>query len=168
VIGLPPATEISVRPAHGGDREFLFVVYASSRRHQLAPLGWDDEAARSFLRAQFEHEDRDWHRHQPGAQCMVVLRGGEPVGRLYVSRSAHEIRVMDLTLLPAHRRQGIATRLLTELLEEAEASRRTVRLHADAASPLVGLCRRLGFLPAATRAGTLLLEWTAAAVDSSV
>jgi GNAT superfamily N-acetyltransferase len=162
VIGpAAPPSEITLRPAQDDDRSFLFDLYSSTRRDGLVPLGWDDAAAATFLRAQFEHEDRDWHLHQPGAECLVVLRCGERVGRLYLAGSAQEIRVMDLTLLPAHQRQGIGTALITALLDEARATRRTVRLHVDRASPLVELCRRLGFLPAATRGGTWLMEWTA-------
>jgi GNAT superfamily N-acetyltransferase len=156
-----PPTGVTVRAAGAEDRAFLFRVYASRRREELLPLGWDEAATQAFLRTQFDHEDRDWHLHRPGAECMVVLRGGMPVGRLYVSRSAHEIRVMDLTLLPEHRRQGIGSSLLDSLLGEARATRRTVRMNVVRSSPMVELCRKLGFLPAATRGGQWLMEWTA-------
>lgn len=155
--------EVELRPAVEADRDFLFELYASMRRAELQPLGWDQAATEGFLRAQYEHEERDWHLHQPGAECMVVERGGRAVGRLYVARSAQEIRIMDLTLLPAHRSQGIATALIGGLLHEAQVTRRTVRLHVGRSSRLAELCRGLGFLPAATRGGTLLMEWTAEA-----
>lgn len=156
----PPAG-ITLLPARPQDRAFLFRVYASTRRDELLPLGWDDDATYSFLHAQFDHEDRDWNLHQPGAECLVVVRDSVPVGRLYLARSEHEIRVMDLTILPEHRRQGIGRRLIHALLDEARATRRTVRLNLSRSSPMVELCRRLGFLPAATRGGTWLMEWTA-------
>jgi GNAT superfamily N-acetyltransferase len=156
----PPAG-VTLRPAGPDDRPFLFLVYASTRCEELLPLGWDAEATQSFLRTQFEHEDRDWHLHQPGAECMVVLREGRPVGRLYLARSAQEIRVMDLTLLPEHRGQGIGTSLIASLLDEARRTRRTVRMNVGRSSPMGELCRKLGFLPAATRGGTWLMEWTA-------
>jgi GNAT superfamily N-acetyltransferase len=161
---VPATAAVALRPARPEDRPFLFRVYASSRREELRPLGWDDAATSAFLRTQFEHEDRDWHLHQPGAECMVVLRDGAPVGRLYLARSPQEIRVMDLTLLPEHRGQGIGTRLLGALLDEARSTRRTVRMNVGRSSPMVELCRRLGFLPAATRGGQWLMEWTAEVV----
>jgi len=157
----PSVAAVTLRPARPEDRPFLFRVYASTRREELLPLGWDDEATRAFLWAQFEHEDRDWMLHQPGAECMVVLRDGSPVGRLYLARSPQEIRVMDLTLLPEHRGRGIGRRLLGALLDEARSTRRTVRMNVGRASPMVELCRKLGFLPAATRGGQWLMEWTA-------
>lgn len=156
----PPAG-VTLRRARPEDRPFLFRVYASTRREELLPLGWDDDAVQSFLRTQFEHEDRDWNLHRPGAECMVVLRDGLPVGRLYLARSSHEIRVMDLTLLPEHRNQGIGSMLLSALLDEARTTRRTVRLTVGRSSPMVELCRSMGFLPAATHGATWLMEWTA-------
>ena len=62
----PPAG-VTLRRARPEDRPFLFRVYASTRREELLPLGWDDDAVHSFLRTQFEHEDRDWNAHRPGA-----------------------------------------------------------------------------------------------------
>ena len=156
----PHLVHISLRPADGGDDAFLFEVYASSRRETLDPLGWDRPTADAFLRTQFEAEERDWRHHQPGAQCCVVLRDAVPVGRLYLARSEHELRVMDITLLPEHQRQGIGTALLQELLDEATRTRRTVRAHVERTSPAVRLYRRLGFLHAATRGATWLMEWT--------
>jgi ribosomal protein S18 acetylase RimI-like enzyme len=156
----PGLVHISLRPADDGDDAFLFEVYASSRREPLDPLGWDRPTADAFLRTQFEAEERDWRHHQPGAQCCVVLRDGVPAGRLYLARGEHELRVMDITLLPAHQRQGIGTALLQELLDEATRTRRTVRAHVERTSPAVRLYRRLGFLHAATRGATWLMEWT--------
>jgi GNAT superfamily N-acetyltransferase len=154
---------VRLRSAREDDDAFLFEVYASSRREGLAPLGWDDRTAERYLRTQFEAEERDWRQHQPGAQCMVILSDDDPVGRLYLARSAQEIRVMDITVLPEHRGRGIGTALLVGLLDEARHSQRTVRAHVERGSAALRLYRRLGFLHAATRGGSWLMEWTAEA-----
>ncbi len=162
MVGGPRVASASVelRPATDGDDALLFEVYAAGRREPLAPLGWDRATADAFLRTRFEAEERDWEHHQPGAECHVILRDGEPVGRLYLARSEHELRIMDITLLPEHQGQGIGTALLGELLAEAARTRRTVRAHVERSSPAVRLYRRLGFLHAATRGGSWLMEWT--------
>jgi ribosomal protein S18 acetylase RimI-like enzyme len=156
-------TTVDLRPARESDRDFLVAVYASSRRELLAPLGWDEVTTQAFLRAQYEAEERDWQQHQPGAECLVVLRDRRPVGRLFLARNHHEIRVMDISLLPEHRGQGIGTALIDSLLDEARTTQRTVRMHVERTNPVLRLCRRLGFLHAATRGGTWLMEWTAPA-----
>lgn len=159
MLGGPGLVAVELRPAAAADEAFLFEVYASSRREPLIPLGWDRATVDAFLRTQYEAEQRDW-QHHAGAECLVVLRDGEPVGRLYLARGDHELRVMDIALLPAHRGRGIGTALLGELLDEASQTRRTVRAHVERNSPAVRLYRRLGFLPAATRGTTFLMEWT--------
>ena len=85
------------------------------------------------------------------------------MGRLFLARNHHEIRVMDISLLPEHRGQGIGTALIDSLLDEARTTQRTVRMHVERTNPVLRLCRRLGFLHAATRGGTWLMEWTAPA-----
>jgi ribosomal protein S18 acetylase RimI-like enzyme len=157
-----PSPAVSVRPADDDDRPFLFAVFASARREVLAPLGWDERAKQSFLRTQFEAEERDWRRYR-GVQDLVVLRGDQPVGRIALAEDDHEMRILDLTLLPAHRGQGIGSRLLAALLDQARRSHRTVRMHVERSNRALELCRRMGFLHAATRGGTWLMEWTAEA-----
>jgi hypothetical protein len=81
-VGGARLSSIDLRPAGEADGEFLFEVYAASRRDPLSPLGWDRATVDAFLRTQFEAEERDWTHHQAGAQCHVVLRDDLPVGRL--------------------------------------------------------------------------------------
>jgi len=160
MVGGPRLAAVELRPADAADEAFLFEVYAAARREPLGPLGWDRATVDAFLRTQYEAEQRDWQHHHTGAECHVILREGEPVGRLYLARGDHEMRVMDITLLPEWRGQGIGTALIGELLDEARRTRRTVRAHVERTSPAVALYLRLGFLHAATRGTTLLMEWT--------
>ena len=53
------------------------------------------------------------------------------MGRLYVARLADENRVMDIALLPSWRGQGIGTRHLRRLMEEARAVSLPLRIHVE-------------------------------------
>jgi len=160
MVGGPDLASVELRPAEDADAAFLFEVYAASRRDPLAPLGWDSATADGFLRHRFEAEQRDWRNHNAGVESLVVLRDGLPVGGLTLARNAHELRILDLTLLPEHCGRGIGTALIGELLREAARTGQTVRAHVERTTPAVNLFRRLGFLHAATRATTFLMEWT--------
>jgi ribosomal protein S18 acetylase RimI-like enzyme len=119
---------------------------------------WDDAQKGSFLRMQFEAQDR-WYREQmPDASFDVVLVQGERAGRLYVDRREDEIRIVDIALLPEHRGHGIGTRLLRQLLAEADASAMRVTIHVERFNPALRLYERLGFVQAADRGVYLLLE----------
>jgi ribosomal protein S18 acetylase RimI-like enzyme len=134
-----------LRPAEPADRPFLFEVYAGTRWDELAVLPWTDEQKRAFLAGQFEAQDTYYREHYVGASYDVIEVEGRPVGRLYVARWEHEIRIMEIALLPEHRGHGVATSLLRELLEEGERSGKSVSIHVERHNPALRLYERLGF-----------------------
>ena len=70
---------------------------------------------------------------------------GRPIGRLYVHRRESEIGVVDIALLPAYRKQGIGGLLLREILAEAAAASKPVRIYVERFNPAQHLYERLGF-----------------------
>ena len=148
---------LSLREAGADDREFLYRVYASTRVEELAFVGWDAEQVESFLRMQFEAQDRFYREHYVGASFAVVECDGEPAGRLYVARWPEEIRIMDIALLPEFRGRGIGTALLSALIEEAEREGKRVSIHVERYNPARRLYARLGFREAEDRGVYLYL-----------
>jgi ribosomal protein S18 acetylase RimI-like enzyme len=146
-----------LRQAEPGDREFLYRVYASTRAEELAVVPWDDSEKDAFLRAQFDAQDRWYREHYAGASFDVVLIDGEPAGRLYVYRSAAEIRIVDIALLPERRGRGVGTALLRDLLAEADAAGKRVTIHVERFNPALRLYERLGFAVAEDKGVYLLL-----------
>ena len=82
----------------------------------------------------------------PGSEHEAILLDGEPVGRLWVAWPPRECRIVDLTLLPAHRRAGIGSTVAEEVLARADAAGIPVRLSV-ASDNAAGLAfwERLGF-----------------------
>lgn len=87
-------------------------------------------------------------------------RGGARIGRLYLHRSDSEIRVMDIALLPEHRRQGIGEALLRDVLQEARQSGRAVGIHVEKDNLARRLYDRLGFREEADRGIYWFMLWT--------
>lgn len=137
--------EITLRPAAGEDGDFLRQVYASTREDEMAATGWPAEAVRDFLRMQFDLQDKHYRSYYPGADFQVIVCGGEAVGRLYVHRTLREIRIMDIALLKAWRRQGIAAALLRDLIRESEEKQAPLTLHVEFNNPVREYYARLGF-----------------------
>ena len=100
---------ISLRPVAPGDEEFLFAVYASSRGDDLESLGWNSAQIREFLESQYEAHRRVLQSEYRHAEDQVILVNGAAAGRLLVERRDHEIRGVDVALLPEFRNQGIGT-----------------------------------------------------------
>ena len=142
---LGPGPRLSLREAGADDRELLFRVFASTRDEELAAVGWGAEQIESFLRMQFEAQDRFYRENYEGATFAVVECEGESVGRLYLARWPEEVRIMDVALLPEFRRRGIGTALLRSVIEEAEREGKRVSIHVEHNNPARWLYARLGF-----------------------
>jgi ribosomal protein S18 acetylase RimI-like enzyme len=116
------------------------------------------------MRVQWMAQRNGYRMRFPNAEHQLVLVDGRQVGRLWVSREHGELRLVDLSLLPAHRGAGIGTALLRALQEEAALAGKPLRLSVGRDNPARRLYERLGFTPtagsAANTAGPYLtLEW---------
>jgi len=151
---------ITLRPVSPRDRDFLLQVYASTREEELAVVEWKAGAKEAFLRQQFEAQDAYYREHYHPATFDVIEADGEPVGRLYVARWEEEIRIMDVALLPDHRRRGIGTALIRALLDEAAAGGKRLSIHVEKYNPARSLYERLGFAEAADRGVYVLMQAT--------
>ena len=141
------------------DEQFLRAVYASTRAEELARVPWSDEQKRAFTDMQFAAQDADYRRNYPDAQYSIIEMRGVPAGRLYVDRGSKEIRIIDIALLPEHRRAGIGTSLLRALQGESHATGKTLSIHVEKFNPARNLYHRLGFQQIEDKGVYLLLEW---------
>jgi ribosomal protein S18 acetylase RimI-like enzyme len=136
---------ITFRPIGPDDEPFLYRVYASTRTEELALVPWDAAQKEAFLRMQFTAQQRYYQDQFPGASFRIILADARPIGRLYVERRREELHVIDIALLPEHRRAGIGSALLNDLLAEADRAGLPVRLHVERFNPALRLYQRLGF-----------------------
>lgn len=154
-----PDQEISFRPIGDDDLPFLARVYASTRREELAAVPWTEEQKTGFLHSQFEAQHAHYRQHYQGASFDVVLVDDEPAGRLYVDEWPGEIRLVDVALLPEHRRRGIGTRLVRGVMARAEAAAKPLTIHVEGFNPALRLYERLGFRRIGEHGPYLLMEW---------
>lgn len=160
-------TGLHLRPSRPGDEDFLRRVYASTRAQELAHFGWDAATADTFLRMQFDAQDRHYRQHFPQARYDIVEQDGEPVGRLYVARERDEIRVIDIALLGAWRGRGIGGTLLGALQDEAAGASQRIVLQVELSNPAFTLYQRLGFRELEIHGLYRLMEWRAPASAST-
>ena len=137
--------EITLRAVTPEDEAFLREVYASAREPEMAMVPWSDEQKAAFLKLQFDAQDSYYRAQFPAADFQLIMNDEAPVGRLYVLRGADEIRILDISILPGARSQGIGTSLMKPLLEEAAAADKPVTIWVENFNPSQTLFRRLGF-----------------------
>lgn len=112
-----------------------------------------------LVRMQYEAQLSDYRRRFPGMEESVVLVDGASAGRIYVARSRHEIRLVDISLLPEFRGRRIGSALLASLQEESANAGLPLRLHVLQGNPAAGLYRRFGFQPGVVEGIYLAMEW---------
>ncbi len=154
---------LSLRPVTPADDAFLFELYVSTRE-DIAALGLGDARRTALLHVQFVAQRNGYRLRFPNAEHQVVLVNGQQVGRLWVAREPGELRLVDISLLPAHRNTGLGTSLLRSLQEEAALAGKPLRLSVARESPARRLYERLGFIltPGAavnTTGPHVTLEW---------
>lgn len=132
---------ISLREVSTADDQFLFEVYASTRAEEFANVGWDENQMVAFLKMQFMMRERTY----PRVDNRIVVVDGRDGGRILVDRNEKEILLVDIALLPEYRNTGIGSRLIKDLLSEANESGKPVRLHVLQTSPAARLYEKLGF-----------------------
>jgi len=137
---------LSLRAVRPDDDDFLFALYASTRREEIAAFGWSREQQELFCRMQFTAQQRWYEAAFAAAERAMILDGGEPIGRIIVLRTPAEIRLVDISLLPEHRGAGIGTLLIERLIDEAERARLPVRLQVLNNNRARHLYERLGFV----------------------
>jgi ribosomal protein S18 acetylase RimI-like enzyme len=150
---------ITLRDALPEDESFLFEVYASTRAQEMAFVPWDDEQRKSFLTMQFVAQHSYYREQFPDANYSVILRDDSPVGRFYVLREKREIRILDITVLPEHRNEGIGTSLMQDLLAEAAQTEKRVQIYVETFNLSLRLFERLGFKSIAEEGINFLMEW---------
>ncbi len=140
------------------DLPFLRRLYAQTREEELAPVPWTAQQKEAFLADQFNKQHSHYLQHYPQAQWWVLTFQDAPMGRLYVEQTPRELRVMDVSLVPEHRHQGLGTALMDALLQHADCHQLTASLHVEPFNPALRLYERLGFVHAETRGVYLFMQ----------
>lgn len=150
---------ISFRPETAEDTEFLYRLYASTREQEMQVVPWSEEQKEQFVRGQFQAQVLHYKQNYTEADYSIILLDGQPAGRLYLHQNPDDIRIMDIVVAPEHRRSGIGTLLLQEILERARAAGHSVSIHVEQFNPALQLYERLGFRTIDTNGVYNLMEW---------
>ena len=110
--------QVTLRPITPDDEPFLCRLYASTREDELAVVPWSDEEKEAFLTMQFNAQHTFYQEQFKKAEFLIIQLNDEAVGRLYIDRRKDEIRLVDIALLTRHRRKGIGSMLLKNILAE--------------------------------------------------
>jgi ribosomal protein S18 acetylase RimI-like enzyme len=151
---------LTFRSITDADLQFLARVYASTRKQALAATPMTDVQKAALLLLQFRAQHAHYQEHYPQADRLVVMGGGNDIGRLYIARWPTRHGIIDIALLPEHRGQGSGEALLRDLMDEAAACGKDVSIHVEKDNPAMRLYRRLGFVTEEDKGVYDLMRWS--------
>lgn len=150
---------ITLRPVSRDDESLLLELYASTRIQELAATGWSQAQQVAFIKMQFGAQSEYYATQYPQGEHQIIVLDGQPVGRLYTVETEDEIRIMDVTVLPAHRGAGTGTTLIKNLVARAQEARKPLRIYVETYNRSLALFERLGFRKIEEDGINVLLEW---------
>jgi ribosomal protein S18 acetylase RimI-like enzyme len=127
-------------------QDFLFRLYADTRREEISSFGWPSAQQEVFLRMQFNAQQSWYGMAYPEAEHQLILVDGQPAGRILIFREAGANRLVDIALLSGFRGQGMGTQLLRDLIDNSARAGVPVRLQVLKSNPARRLYQRLGFI----------------------
>lgn len=132
--------------ADDGDGDFLFRLYASTRADEVAAFGWPAAQQEAFLRMQFNMQRRWYETAYSQAEHAIIELEGQPIGRMIVLRGQKSWQLIDISLLPEFRGQGMGGELIRALIQEcAQLCGAVLQLQVLKNNPAIRLYNRLGF-----------------------
>lgn len=135
-----------LRAVRAEDRDFLFKLYASVRAQEFAAFGWPPEQLEVFLRMQFMAQQRSYESMYEQCGHQIIELNGAPIGQIRVNHEKDSALLVDISLLPEHRGQGIGGELIKALITQCSADRSALKLQVAQTNPAQRLYERLGFI----------------------
>ena len=134
-----------LRPAsRPEDEDFLRELYFASRG-DLDAMPVSEELKRNLLLMQYQSQTAAYAQQYPAASHEIVEINGRPIGRLLTDRQPDSICVVDISLIPETRNQGIGSALLRQVMAECSEENLSCTLQVVITNPARALYERLGF-----------------------
>ena len=126
----------SRRPATPADFDFARALHQANFKDYVTPIwGWDEIEQDRLFREQFD----------PTKLEVIQWRGAD-IGLLQVETRSDELFLANIQILPAYQRRGWGTKIIQDILAEADGLGREVALTVLRTNPARSLYERLGFV----------------------
>lgn len=112
------ATALRLRLATAADAPCVETLYASTR-DDLRAVASDPAIIDLLISMQHRAQMAGYRSTYPDAEYLMIEWQGEAIGRVVIDSADATLRIVDISVLPAARRQGHASSVLRRLQERA-------------------------------------------------
>ena len=134
-IKIKPIPPIDFRQATEEDFDFLYTMHVATMKEYVDQTwGWDDAFQESLFR----------ERYTP-VQIQVITFDGKDIGMISLEERDEDVFLRAIEILPTYQGQGIATRIIQQIIDDATSKQKPVILSVLKVNPAKNLYERLDF-----------------------
>jgi ribosomal protein S18 acetylase RimI-like enzyme len=104
----------SLRPAKPSDCPFIESLYHSTR-NDLRLIDADRDFIETLIKQQHHAQSVSYSEHFPDAVDFIVEAQHNRIGRVLIDFAHHEIRIIDMSLIPTARGKGYGAKIIKAL-----------------------------------------------------
>ncbi|VAW73792.1 hypothetical protein MNBD_GAMMA10-2876 [hydrothermal vent metagenome] len=136
---------LALRPAREADNYFLENLYRSTR-DDLRLLDAETDFIETLIEQQHDARTTGYGERFPDAMYFIIEMSKEPIGQIVINFAENEVRLIDVSLIPAARNKGYGKSLIEMLQYASAVVNAPLRLSVHKQNMLArGLYQRLGF-----------------------
>jgi len=137
--------ELQCRLVQPEDHTFLFQLFCSVREQEVSSWGWAEEQLQAFLQLQWSASQASYRMQFPNALHQLILHNQTPIGQFLLHKTNTHVHLVDFSIVPAYRNQGIGTHIIKLLQTDAEQLQLPIILNVMQGNIASRLYERLGF-----------------------
>ncbi len=138
--------DIQLKKKDESDDEFLFRLFGEIKIAELNLYTWPELIKNQLVSMQYNAYEQMIKNEYPNADDLVIVYNSEKAGRLQLYNNDASMRIINISLLPAFHSNGIGTKIIKDILAEADLKNKPVYLEVDKVNPAFNLYCKLGFV----------------------
>jgi len=123
----------------------LLQLYCNIRADEFSSWPMPEEQKSFLMQMQYNMQKQQYDQQLSYRRYDVIWHDEQRIGRFIVDRQEDGWRIIDISILPSMQNQGIGSRLITDLQNEAKLQNKKVALSVLLTNPAKSLYERLGF-----------------------
>lgn len=137
--------DIQLKRKDTSDSEFLSKLFGEIKIAELHADGWQEQMKNQLMAIQYDAYEQMIKNEYPNADDFVIMVDSEKAGRLHLNNEEGSIRILNISILPAFHNLGIGSKIIKDLLVEADLKNKPVYLEVDKVNAAFNLYKKLGF-----------------------
>ena len=131
--------DIQLKKKNESDDEFLFRLFGEIKIAELNLYAWPELMKNQLVSMQYNAYKQMIKNEYPNVEDYVISANNEKAGRLQLDVKDSGIRIINISLLPAFHGNGIGTKIIKDILAEADLKNKPVYLEVDRVNPAFNL-----------------------------